>query len=171
MIQPPSPGDYAAFCEPYLAAIAGKEVMARLERQPHELHERLGALSDETARFRYGKGKWSVKEVVGHVSDAERVLAYRLLRVGRGDRTPLPGFDENAYVAASRADDRWIGHILYEFAAVREGTLHLIRSLSDADLDRSGVANDAPITVRALVHIIAGHAEHHMNVLQERYGV
>ncbi|HYE58379.1 MAG TPA: DinB family protein, partial [Rhodothermales bacterium] len=142
-----------------------------LERQATELDALLRSLDEERARHRYAPGKWSVKEVLGHVTDAERIFAYRLLCIARGDQTSFPGFDENAYVPNSGADDRSMDDLLDEFAAVRRATLALLRGLPDAAMTRIGTANGQLVSVRALPFILAGHAQHHLNVLRERYGV
>jgi uncharacterized damage-inducible protein DinB len=132
---------------------------------------RLSPLSDEQGQFRYAPGKWSIKDLVNHLSDAERVFAYRLLRIGRGDRTPLPGFEENDYAAAADADRRPMTVVLAEWAAVRDATSALAQSLREADWSRQGTTSDAPATARALLYIILGHTEHHIAVLADRYAI
>jgi hypothetical protein len=165
----PGADEYAEFHKGYMAAVAGEtDGLAVLERQ-QPLIDRLGRLPPEQAAFRYADGKWSVKEVTGHLADSERVLAYRLLRIARGDQTPLPGFDENAFVAGSNADRRAVADLAVELAAFRVTTLALVRSLFDEALVRRGTVNDWPLSARALAFIIAGHFAHHMNVLRERY--
>ncbi|GIV61334.1 MAG: hypothetical protein KatS3mg044_0200 [Rhodothermaceae bacterium] len=167
----PAPGEYAPFYAGYIAAVAGEDVAEVLRNQPAELRALLGSLPDEAARYRYAPGKWSVKEVVGHLTDAERVLACRLLRVARGDATPLPGFDEDAYVQAAGFDRFPLTTLLDGFAATRAATLALVDTLTGEVWERSGVANGSPITARALAHILAGHVRHHLRVLRERYGL
>jgi uncharacterized damage-inducible protein DinB len=132
---------------------------------------RLSALSDEQAQFRYAPDKWSVKELVGHLTDGERIFAYRLLRIGRGDTTPLPGFEENDYVRAQHSDDRSLKDLLEEWAVVRDGTSTLVRSLPPTDWTNQGTSNDAPMSARALLYIILGHTEHHLSVLTDRYRI
>jgi hypothetical protein len=165
----PQTDEYAEFHKGYMAAVANEtDALAVLERQK-TLIDALGRLTPEQAAFRYAEGKWSVKEVTGHLSDGERVLAYRLLRVARGDQTPLPGYDENAFVAGSNADRRTLGDLAAEFAAVRVTTLALVTSLDDEALLRRGTVNNWPLSARALAFIIAGHFQHHVNILRERY--
>jgi uncharacterized damage-inducible protein DinB len=167
----PEPGEYPPFYAPYVAAVPDGDVIAALERQGAALHALLHGLDDARAGHRYGPGKWSIKEVLGHVTDAERIFAYRLLCIARGDATPLPGFDENAYVPTSGADARSMDSLLDEFDAVRRATLTLLRGLPDAAMTRTGTANGKPVSARAIPYILAGHAEHHLGVLRERYGV
>jgi len=131
----------------------------------------LRGIGDEKARFAYAPGKWTVKEVVGHINDAERIFAYRALRFARGDEQPLTGFDENVYAPAGRFNDRSIGDLLDEFEAIRAATIHLFRNLNDDELARRGTANNNPITVRAIAYVVAGHERHHVKLLHERYGV
>jgi hypothetical protein len=133
--------------------------------------EELAMLDETRARFRYADGKWSVREVVGHLADAERIFAYRILRIARGDATPLAGFDENVYVAAGDFERRPMPDVTGELRDVRQATLSLVRSLNETLVTRMGRANDVPVSVRAIAWIIAGHTAHHLEVLRERYGV
>jgi uncharacterized damage-inducible protein DinB len=165
----PRPDEYAPYYESYVHRIVNDDPFVPLDRQPGQLIGLLGYLSDAAAGFRYGPGKWSVREVVGHVADTERIFAYRALRIARGDTTPLPSFDENAYVTASGADTRLLAEILEEFEAVRAATWALFHSLPDEAFDRMGTASDHPVSVRALLSITLGHAAHHLAVLRERY--
>jgi hypothetical protein len=172
VIPRPGDGEHAPFYAGYVALTAESgDVVALLAAQPAELRVLCDGLSEAEARHRYAPGKWSVKEVVCHLADAERIFAYRALRVARGDGTPLPGFDENAYVEASGADDRPLPGLLAELDAVRAATLALFRSLPPEALERRGTANGAPISVRALAYITAGHTAHHLRILRERYGL
>jgi hypothetical protein len=170
-IDRPDINEYAEFHKGYLAAVAGEaDGLSVLERQ-QPLIDRLGGLTPEQAAFRYADGKWSVKELTGHLSDTERVLSYRLLRIARGDETPLPGFDENAFVTGSNADRRPLVDLASELATVRAASLALVRSLDDEALLRRGTVNNWPLSARALAFIIAGHFQHHMNILRERYAI
>jgi hypothetical protein len=150
---------------------ASEDLLALLERQGSENQERLRAVPESRGGFRYAPGKWSVKEVVLHLSDAERVMAYRALRIGRGDATPLPGFDEEAYAPLSGADAQPLRALLDEWADVRRATLSLFRHLPVEAWTRRGTASGFPVTVRALAAIIAGHERHHLQTLEERYGL
>jgi hypothetical protein len=131
----------------------------------------LRGLSDTNAMYRYGRGKWSVKEVVGHLADVERVMAYRALRIARGDTTPLPSFDENAYVPAAKFDSRSLADLVGELRTVRAATLALLRTFDADAWRRRGTASGKPVSVRALAFMIPGHERHHVEVLKTRYGV
>lgn len=170
-ISPPAADEYADFHKGYLAAVRHEtDGLVALERQQPAI-EAIGRLTPEQAAHRYAEGKWNVKELVGHMADAERVMSYRLLRIARGDTTPLPGFDEKAFVAGSRADRRELSDLAAELASVRAATLTLVRSLDEQALGHRGVVNDWSLTARGLVFIIAGHVQHHLNILRERYSI
>lgn len=167
----PRPGDdeSAPFYHGYIAKVPGERIGEYLTSQPRELEQLLGSLDDAAARYRYAPGKWSVKEIVGHLCDAERIFAYRLLRIGRDDSTPLPGFDENAYVPPGEFDARPLPGLLRELAAVRASTVALVEGLPEAAWQRRGQASGKSISTRALAYIIVGHLTHHLEVLRERY--
>lgn len=170
-ISAPEPSEYATFYSGYVKVVADQNIRALLTNQPQLLRQRCASLSDEQAHFRYAPDKWSVKDILGHLSDAERVFAYRLFRISRGDTTPLPGFDENHYVAVIDSDSRSIAELLDEFVAVREATLHLLKTIPESALGFQTMASGTSISVRAQLHIIAGHVAHHLNILRERYHV
>lgn len=153
----------------YISEVPDGDVAARLVTQLGETLAVLTSLSDDDALYRYAKGKWSVKEIIGHLADSERIFAYRLLRIVRGDTTPLPGFDENAFVAGADFDRLPLAQLLHALRLVRENTVTLVHSLRPDDWTRRGTASDTPLSARALVWIIAGHELHHRTVLQERY--
>lgn len=165
----PGPGEYAPFYAGYVARVPDGDVLATLEAQLREAVSLLEGVPAGREGHRYAPGKWSVREVVGHVADAERIFAYRALRFARGDRTPLPGFEENGYVRAAGSDARPLAELTGELRTVRLATLSLFRGLPAEAWSRSGEASGAPVTVRALAWIAAGHAAHHLHVLRERY--
>ena len=172
MIGVPLENEYAPAFERYVARVRDiSDPRAELTAQRDRLLSRVSPLTGEQASFRYAPGKWSVKELIGHLSDVERVFAYRLLRIGRGDMTPLPGFDENEYVRAAQSDERRLTDLLAEWAVVRDATLALASSLPDASWTNVGRSNDAAMSARALLYIILGHTEHHLAILADRYGV
>ena len=172
MIGAPESTEYAPAFTGYVARVAEVEDPLReLTSQRARVVARLAKLSDEQAAFRYAPGKWSIKELVGHLSDAERVFAYRLLRIGRGDTTPLPGFEENDYARKAQSDQRRFGELLAEWSVVRAATMALASSLPEADWTNVGTSNNAPMSARALLFIILGHTEHHLGVLGDRYNV
>ena len=170
-ISRPASDEYAEFHQGYIAAVATEtDAIAALEKQRGQI-EQLGRLTSQQAGHRYAEGKWSVKDLVGHLADTERVLTYRLLRVARGDTTPLPGFDEATVAAGSNAGKREIADLAAELSAVRTSTLALLRSLEEDALARRGTVNNWSLTARGLAFIIAGHFAHHMNVLRDRYAI
>lgn len=169
MIQPPASGSYAPFYETYIGKIAGRDPIRLLESQVLELKALLSEVPDEQEEFRYAEGKWTIKEVVGHMIDAERVMAYRAMSIARGETQPLPGFEEDDYVKMANFNRRTLYDLGHEFGFVREATISLFKSFTEEDLDRRGTANKNPISVRALLYIIAGHHLHHDAVLRERY--
>ena len=165
----PGPDEYAPFYAEYIGRVAGDDPRTAVLSQSGELRAFLGKLSAGVGAERYAPGKWSVREVVGHLADAERVFAYRALRISRGDATPLAGFEENDYVAAAGYDRLPLGDVVAELVAVREATVALFRNLDAAAWARRGTANAVAVTVRALGYVILGHADHHLEVLRTRY--
>jgi uncharacterized damage-inducible protein DinB len=171
-LSPPQADEFNPFYAGYIARVANVSAPAdELVEQRDRLLNFLSPLSDEQAAYRYASGKWSIKELVGHLSDGERIFAYRLLRIGRGDDTPLPGFEENDYVRSAGSDSRPFGELLDEWAATRDATAALVRGMPAEAWERRGTANGAAVSARALVYIILGHVEHHRRVLEERYGL
>lgn len=167
----PAAGDYAPFYQPYLDALGAGDLVEILESQLSASAMLLENVPAGKEDFRYAAGKWSVKEVVGHLADSERVFGYRALRFARADATDLPGFDENAWMPAAFFNARSLADIAGEFAAVRRASLALFRSFDDTAAARRGTANNRGVTVHALVAIVAGHERHHLRILKERYGV
>jgi hypothetical protein len=165
----PAVDEHPPYYAQYIEKVPAGDVVALLGQQIERTRNLLAPLTDAQARFRYAEGKWSPKEIIGHLADAERVFSYRLLTFARGDAGPLPGFDENAYVPASEIDRLPLGQVVDELARVRAATIALLEGLPDAAWGRVGTANGKPITVRALAWIIAGHEIHHARVLAERY--
>ena len=167
----PEPGEYHESYAGYIHRVAdASDLFSILLAQVGEMDRLQMEFGEEGAGFRYADGKWSVREVVGHMTDAERIFAYRILRIGRGDETPLPGFEEKAYVEAGDFESRTLASILSEWRQVREATIRLIEGLPAAAWSRKGSASDWPVTARALAWITAGHAAHHLGVVRERYG-
>jgi hypothetical protein len=166
----PEPTEYAPFYAGYVDKVPASGAFTLLESQLYAFDALIRAAKDK-ADYRYAEGKWTVKELLGHVADAERVFSYRLLRIARGDRTPLAGWDEKQWAAAAPHARRRLKEIVEELVDVRRSTLCLVRSLDDAAMARSGTANNFEVTVRALCWIVPGHAQHHLDVLRERYDV
>ena len=168
----PKPEDFAAFYGRYVARVADvADAGGAFEEQRDRVVARLSGLTAEQASSRYAEGKWTVTEVVGHLTDVERVFAYRLLRIGRGDETPLPGFDENTYVPAGAFVRRALPEVRDEWVSVRNATISLVRGMPSEGWTRRGRANNDAITATALAYVMLGHVEHHLAILTERYAV
>jgi uncharacterized damage-inducible protein DinB len=165
----PQAGEYAAPYEKYVALVAGADILSALDGQKLVTSQLLAARSEREGNFRYAPDKWSVKEVVGHVVDCERIFAYRALRIARGDKTPLSGFEQDDYVRNGGFAERTVAELAEEFTQVREATIALFRGLDEAAWQRRGVANNNEVTVRALAYIVAGHELHHRRILEEKY--
>lgn len=165
----PAADEYAPYYGTYVALVPDGDVVATLAGQIDETLALLRPLTDEQARFRYATGKWSVKEVVGHLTDAERVFTYRALSFGRGASDPLPAFDEDAWVPPAEFDAVPLDELLDGFASVRSATVALFSQFPREAWRRQGLASGKPITVRALAWVSAGHERHHLRVLRERY--
>jgi hypothetical protein len=169
MIQPPESPEYLAYYGKYISLVRGDDLIPVLAAQLGESAALLRGIPEQKSLHRYAPGKWSIKELLGHVNDAERIFSYRALRFARNDPKPLPGFDQDPYVAAAGSDARPWSELIEEFEQVRRSTILLFRGLSPEAAMRRGTASDAVVSVRALGYIIAGHEVHHMGVLREKY--
>jgi hypothetical protein len=169
IVAAPEASEYAPYYGRYISLLGGDDILATLEKQAQETRELLSGLSDAEEDYRYAPEKWSVKEVLGHVIDAERVFAYRALRIARHDRTPLPGFEQDDYVRYGGFSDRRLADLIQEFICVRRTNLLLFQQFSPEAWMRSGIADHKEISVRAIAYIIAGHELHHRQVLKEKY--
>ena len=167
----PAASEYAPFYHGDVEAVPDGDIVELLRSGGRELVEAIGRIPEDRGGFRYGPEKWSIREVLGHLIDAERIFSYRALRVGRGDRTPLASFDENAYVKTAGSDARTIADLVRELAAVREATVLLFESLPEEAWGQRGVASGKDVSLRALAYITAGHARHHLRILRERYAI
>lgn len=165
----PDANEYASYYEKYVSLVPDADVVETLERQLEDTLALLGGVAEESAGHRYEPGKWSIKQLVGHIVDAERIFAYRALAIARGERQPLPGMDQDEYMAGVDFDARTLADLADELANVRRANVLMFRALSADGWARRGVASDNEVTVRALAHIIAGHEKHHVNILRERY--
>ncbi len=165
----PQADEYPAYYETYVCRVPEPEPMLALEHATDELQRVLPLLPEEKANHRYAEGKWTVKELLQHMIDTERIMAYRALTIARGDATPLPGFDENEYARTANVEDRSLASMGVEWMAVRMATIPLFQHFDGAAYDAKGIANKNPVSVRGLAYIIAGHQRHHMAILQERY--
>jgi PAS domain-containing protein len=167
----PDASEYAPFYHGYITSVPEGDVLDLLRSGGRELTDALGRIPEDRGGHRYAPEKWTIREVIGHLIDAERIFAYRALRFARDDRTQVPGFDENEYVKTAGSDERTIADLVRELAAVRESTALLFESLPEAAWRRTGIANGNPITVRALAYVVAGHSRHHLRILRERYSI
>jgi hypothetical protein len=161
--------EYAPYYQPYLEALDDVNLIEELEICLHEFIKFVQNIPMDKFDYRYAEGKWTIKEIIQHLIDTERVFSYRALRISRNDKTPLPGFNEIDYVDNTNANERGLQVLLTELAVVRQSTLALFKSFSEEQLTRVGVASNCSVSVRAIGFIIIGHQKHHRKVFQERY--
>ena len=169
MIARPDDTEYLAYFGRYVALVPEGDIVTTLASQNQSTLALLRTLPESKGAFRYAPGKWSIREVVGHMSDTERIFAHRALRFARNDATPLPGFEEGDYIRNGSFDDYQLADLADGFESVRRSTVFLFRHMTAAASARRGKANGAEISVRALAHVIAGHEIHHLNVVKARY--
>jgi hypothetical protein len=167
----PGPDEFATAYAGYVAHVTEPDPVAVMASQIDTTTALLRGVSESDALKRYAPGKWSIKEVVGHIADTERILSYRALRIARADATPLPGFDENAFVPPAKFDARPLADLVADLRTIRASTLALFRSFDADAWRRRGTASNNPISVRALAYVIPGHERHHVEVLRTRYGL
>lgn len=165
----PETSEYAPFYSVYIDAIAQQSVIRVLESQPTELQDIFTGINDSDGTYAYADGKWTIKQLLGHIIDCERIFAYRVLRISRGDETPIEGFEQDAYIANAYANERSFADLLEEFKLIRRANLILFYNLRDEDWLRMGTASNSRVSVRALAYIMAGHVRHHTKILRERY--
>ena len=165
----PATTDYSPAYAGYLSLVTEDDVLSAIEQQSSVTQKLLSGLDEARAAFRYETGKWSVKEVVGHMVDAERIMGWRALAIARGEMQPLPGFEEDDYVRNANFDAWRLGDLSEAYALGRRSNIVFFRNLPEEAWDRRGTANGSPISVRALAWIIVGHERHHLNTLRERY--
>jgi uncharacterized damage-inducible protein DinB len=166
----PEAGEYDPYYDGYISQVSdGEDLLAVMESQPADLRSLFKQFPEERGTHAYADGKWTVKEVLSHIIDAERMFAYRTLRVSRNDKTPIEGFDQDPYIENCDANARSISDLLEEFDLQRRSNMILFRNMSDEAAARMGTANNVPVSARALVHMMAGHVRHHQNILKERY--
>ena len=166
----PNSNEYAEFYAGYVQRATSKgDVLAALPNQIDKIQAALGNLSDEQALFRDAPNEWTIKEVMGHLNDVERVFSYRLLRVSRNDSTPIPGFEQNDYVREAGFDSHPIKDLIQEFEHLRRANVLAIQNMTDEAALRVGVASGYPVSARALIYMLVGHVDHHMESLNEKY--
>lgn len=169
LIARPGTDEYAPYYGTYIGKVPDGDLRAMLASQLAETLALIRSIPESRGGHRYAPDKWSIKGVLGHLADSERIFSYRALRIGRGDTTPLPGFEQDDYVPMGNFDARTLRDLADELAAVRQATLHLFAHLDQAAFERRGTASGKPVSVRALAYIIAGHELHHVGILKTRY--
>ena len=165
----PQPGEYDPYYEKYLSLIQGNDILAALDEQRRQMVLLLSGRTEADGDLRYAPQKWSLKEVLGHINDTERIMSYRALRISRGDATPIEGFEQDGYVRNGPFGRRSLADLIEDCIAVRRATVSLFRNLDEAAWTRRGVANKNEVTVRALAYITAGHELHHRRIIEEKY--
>lgn len=165
----PDKSEYDPYYERYISLVETGDIVDTLASQSTKLQDLLTAVPDDRGAFAYADGKWSTKELIGHLIDGERMFAYRLFRISRGDQTPIEGFEQDGYIENAHSNQRSFADLLEEFSLLRRATMILINNLTDDGWVRTGVANNSHISVRALIYIMAGHVEHHLGILRDRY--
>lgn len=165
----PQETEYAAYYGKYISLVPDGNIVATLTKQMNDTLSAWRAVPADKADHRYAPGKWTTKEMMAHVVDTERIMAYRALRIARGDKTPLPGFEQDDFIAGGDWSGCTLADLADEFEAVRKSNLHLFRSFTDSAWKQVGTASDNPISARALAYIIAGHELYHQEILQNRY--
>jgi hypothetical protein len=165
----PDKSDYAPYYEGYISLVKGDNVVQFLEEQAGRTSEFLKKISEQDSLYSYAEGKWSIKQVVGHITDTERIMAYRALCIARKEKQSLPGFEQNDYVLTANFNSRKYSDLIDELRLVREANLPLFKSFDDEMLIQPGLADNKRVTVLALLFIIGGHQEHHLKILHDKY--
>ena len=165
----PERTEYDPYYETYISLVESDDIVGTLAAQLTKLQDLVTALPEEKGAYAYEEGKWSIKEVLSHLIDGERMFAYRLFRISRGDKTPIEGFEQDDYNENAQANRRSFGELLEEFSLLRRANLLLVKNLDDEGWSRVGTANNVQVTSRALIYIMAGHIEHHLGILKQRY--
>jgi hypothetical protein len=165
----PETTEYDPYYERYVSLVADSDIIDVLGSQPTRLQDIFTAMPEEKGEFRYSDGKWSIKELLGHLIDGERMFAYRLFRISRGDETPIEGFEQDGYIENALSNQRSFADLLEEFSLLRRANMIFFKNMTDDAWLRVGTANNVKISVRALAYIMAGHVEHHLGILRERY--
>lgn len=165
----PEPGEHAEYYGTYISKVPGNDLLQVLESERLQMLQLFAGRTERDGNFRYAPGKWTVKEILGHINDAERIFTYRALRIGRGDTTPLASFEQDDFVKNGSFAARKLADLAEEFGAVRSASLALFRSFAEDVWSKRGVASQKEVTARALGFITAGHQIHHRMILEERY--
>jgi hypothetical protein len=166
----PQPTEYAAYYGKYIALVREGDIIQALQSQQKEMTLFLGGFPEAQGNVLHPPYTWTIKQVVNHINDGERIFTYRALRIARGDETPLPGFDENVYATTAQVDRLTLAELASEFETIRAATLSLLKSFPEEAWSRIGTANNNPVSVRALAWIMAGHVLHHLGIMRKRLG-
>lgn len=169
LAEKPAAEEFNPYYGKYISLVTEPDLLGVLESQAELLRDMFGSIQEEQGTYAYAEGKWTIKEVLSHLIDGERHFAYRVLRISRGDETPIEGFEQDGYIENSHANSRTFDDLIEEFRWLREANLRQLRNLRDADWLRIGTASGWPVSVRALAFIMAGHIRHHVAILKERY--
>lgn len=165
----PEPHEYDPYYSKYISLVDEDDIRDAFERQPMELRHILDGVPEEKGTHAYDQGKWTIKELLSHVIDGERIFSYRMLRISRGDMTPIEGFEQDGYIENSNANNRSFAELLGEFEHNRQANFLMLKNLDENALRRTGTASGLPVSVRALANICIGHVRHHVNILKDRY--
>ncbi len=165
----PEPTEYPDFYADYTKLVPDEDILKVLSRQPAEMRTIFAGVPEHLGSFAYDAEKWTVKQVLGHILDTERILAYRLLRIARGDQKPLEGFEQDDYIEHGRFNSRTIDDLIGEFELIRKANMSLMENLNEDDFSRHGTANNNRFTARAIALIMAGHVRHHLGILESKY--
>ncbi len=165
----PEKNEFASYYGNYISLVEGGDVIPVLDAQAADVRSVFSALPEEKGTYRYADGKWTIKELLSHIIDGERIFAYRVLRISRGDETPIEGFEQDDYIETANANDRLFADLIAEFDLQRRSNLLMLKGVSDEGSRRMGTASDNPISTRAIAYIMAGHVQHHLAILKERY--
>lgn len=168
-MQRPKKNEYNEYYDRYISLVEETDIVGAFEKQLDEMNELFNSISEEKSKFAYDVGKWTIKEVVGHLIDGERIFGYRALRISRDDKTPIEGFEQDGYVENASFNDYKFSDLVKEFELVRRSSILFFKHLKDTDWTRNGTASDNPVSVRALAYIMVGHVTHHAKILRERY--
>lgn len=171
LLEKPDNNEYGEYYHKYVHSLDNSPLIDHLSRQKSILLKMFKEMTDDQASFRYAEGKWSVKQGIGHMIDTEQIFCYRAISFARGEKQSLPGYDQDAYVENGRFDELSVEQLIRRYDATRELTLSLIDSLNEEELTKSGLANNNPVSVRAIFWIIAGHENHHIRIFKEKYGL
>lgn len=165
----PEPFEHPPYYTYYINLVKFDHGVKALENQIIEMQQFIGSVPVELEEYRYAEGKWTIKEVLGHICDVERILGYRALCIARGEQKELPGFDEDQYVIGALFNKRTLYDLAHEFSIVRESNIAMFKSFDESTFDKIGTANNNKMSVRSILFMIAGHEKHHINVIKERY--